>query len=77
MTEEEARKKLCPLLDISAQIQHEPAENLTEACLAEMRNKCRASDCMMWQWDTVYPTNLMDQKFAETSSTDGHCGLVK
>lgn len=53
LTEDEARKKICPLL----------------ISLTGNKCRCRASDCMMWQWIEPVEANAKPEK--------GRCGLTR
>ena len=81
MKEEEAKKKWCPFVQVSA-IPHGLALSLfcnRDISLLVSPNdfdpatnitKCIASDCMMWRWD-------LTREEAENGyfAKDGHCGL--
>ena len=56
MTEDEAKNKYCPLMPLNK----------------EIGNRCIASDCMMWVWDTH---EYHQEK--KVKGLTGHCGMVK
>ncbi len=71
MTEDEARKKWCPMVRHTSE-HNEPASNKcgtpSGECVGEGKwNKCIASNCAMWVVDTVD---------IEEKPKQGHCGLI-
>ena len=44
MTEEEASKRMCPVMVIVGALSNQTAKNVGIRCIA--------SDCMLWVWDT-------------------------
>lgn len=77
MTEEEAKKKACPLNSISAYINAGlMAKNgVPEQMLVNQINKsrCVASDCMMWNTRLVRIENAVGELI--DMETHGYCGL--
>lgn len=88
MSEEEARKKWCPesrdkvkgalagiILAISKD--NKGFEELNDL-IGEDSDKCIASDCMMWRWDTWIDKGSVSnpQKNEITSDKWGYCGLA-
>ena len=55
MTEEGAKKKCCPMFQVFSSIE---------------KQKCIASDCMMWRWSTSF-----DDGTKTPRATFGYCGL--
>ncbi len=66
MTEDEARKRWCPMAQVP--IQHAHTNNSVVVNMSDNTPlaHCIASECMMWRWHQV--------KFNETD--EGHCGLA-
>lgn len=68
MTEDEAKTKWCPMVRSS-----DTDQTVDNAYISDRNpsySRCIGSDCMMWRWK-------LDVRFAETSKTDGYCGLAK
>lgn len=79
LTEEEARKKWCPMARVSINAEHfhggnrfEPISDVPNSRLAGMTN-CIASDCMMWR--TAAPTRTAAD-FRQSIPPLGFCGLA-
>jgi len=62
MTEDEAKKKWCPMYRVSV----EPNGSADNRGKYDTVNnyRCLASFCMAWQWDVVHPNY-------------GYCGLIR
>jgi hypothetical protein len=60
MTEEEAKEKWCPMAGQRPLAEHE---------------KCVASECMMWRWNTAGFKYCDGDRVDVPSKTDGYCGL--
>lgn len=70
MTEEEARKKWCPMVRFAGQVL-EPAYNRTNSGITlQQHDKCIASDCMMWRWTFGKEDNR--ELYGDHT---GYCGL--
>jgi len=69
MTEEEAKKKWCPMVRFVA-TNEPPANRWPEHMQGEKTySKCLAADCMMWVWsDATYVENNFKKS--------GRCGMV-
>ena len=66
MTEDEAKKKFCPM-----SLQPIVGEN---GYVELSPTECLGSACMAWRWD-----NHVDEKgvrYSTPSATDGHCGMA-
>ncbi len=62
MTEDEARKKWCPMACTPRHLEaNAAADGMTEF------NACIGSDCMMWRWEL---------RLSVDAPTDGYCGLA-
>ena len=68
MTEDEAKKKWCPLVKSANGASHGKAMSL----IGEVPNICIASHCMMWRWIQVY--SFDDQQ--HVNGDHGYCGLA-
>ncbi len=81
MTEDEARKKWCPMVRHSDE-DNESASNKCGTpfgeCVGEGKwNKCIASNCAIWTWDSVPEWTYEKNSFVDVpSTTQGHCGLI-
>jgi len=69
MTEDEARKKWCPMVRWTSHDGDnryaEPFENRGANCM------CIASECMMWRWDEIQP------EYGKSEfKISGYCGLT-
>ena len=69
MTEQEAKKKWCPLLQIITQIRWNNTDTDSK--------KCIASGCMLWVWDADYSACQGGIQIPDKSTTEGHCGLAR
>ena len=79
MTEEEARKKWCPMVRITLETEHWEAMNNREQPLTAdgSRTKCIASDCMMWiAIDNECRPSAPGSVEAIVSEPAGYCGLA-
>lgn len=77
MTEEEAKRKWCPMVRVSvtpnnSTWQNSMLNNRGDIPADNMQCRCIASDCMMWAWDFA----PHDSPGGVQEGT-GHCGLVK
>lgn len=74
MTEDEARKKWCPMvrtgLTAGMAVNHHigSSRHIMQAGDVHDETRCVASDCMMWRWRVV--------EVLWVSHTDGYCGLA-
>lgn len=75
MTENEAKKKWCPMSRTGMMFATNRSEN---GCINGV-DHCIASDCMMWKWETLYVIMPASGQIAENgrSKTNGCCGLTK
>jgi len=81
MTEEEARKKWCPMTRITLETEHWKAMNNREQPLAgdKSRTHCIASNCMMWRTyrATTEKYDKDIQGWVQNDSwEEGYCGLA-
>lgn len=67
MTEDEAKKKWCPMVRHAAD--RDGGFHVTNGQKSAGFQNCIASDCMMWQWDN-------NPKQPECDYYNGHCGLA-
>lgn len=85
MTEDEAKTKWCPQgsIELSLQMIHsaiitgdniDAHKSVIEKLVKENRQKCIASDCMMWR---EVSEQQMDAKGKICAVEDGYCGLIK
>ena len=67
MTEEEAKTKWCPMSrEIMWTDRH--GNHFDQPVVTNIEGVCRASDCMMWRWETkTHPVSR--------DTDTGHCGL--
>ena len=74
MTEEEAKKKWCPMVRISGAGSSGAISNrgcTDEGVHDDMAQMCMASDCMAWRWEEQCETCLQ-----AGLKESGYCGLA-
>lgn len=78
MTEEEARKKWCPMVRYAVAAHGEPFSNMPN----ERAQTCAASLCMAWRWSQTQRKEFVQGHSAPQiveigiSHEHGHCGLA-
>lgn len=76
MTEDEAKTKWCPMIQVTA-VQHfndvEYGDNRGDG---DSNHNCIASDCMMWVWGKTEALKHHDRSEPEVIK-HGYCGLTK
>ena len=74
MTEDEAREKWCPFVNLTTFSDHTGTQYIYDT---RGNNdgiySCIASECMAWVWDYVWD----EDQPTKVSKQNGHCGLVK
>jgi len=74
MTEEQAKTKWCPHARCVVDAPHYASGNI----FGENREKCIASDCMMWKWRIDKTGAAIANAQADVGlEPDGYCGVVK
>lgn len=84
MTEEQAKKKWCPMVraGLKGANTYVGINWPSGEVLDQEYAKCIGSDCMMWRWENVYTTsdgqNVMEATTDDGSGQvpNGHCGLA-
>lgn len=74
-TEEEARRKECPMTTIGAVVSVAVLRNITDEVEEQAKRLtfCGASDCMMWRWDN--DDFGICKQTGEGVPFQGYCGL--
>jgi len=77
MTEEEAKTKWCPSVQIVSYVEDGKNYAISNRKDKDSRNtNCIASDCMMWIVSEK-PSSWVDDYEPSPSELGGHCGLAK
>lgn len=71
MTEDEAREKWCPMVQVTSAQHMNDIEYGDNRGGGDENHNCIASDCMCWRWGQ----RLEDGEFC-ASDTYGYCGLA-
>ena len=84
MTENEARKKWCPMVRVTvtpndATWQGNMLTNRGQVPAANTDTLCIASDCMMWKWKMYGPDDQarLPESMQTGDEPEGYCGLTK
>jgi hypothetical protein len=72
MTEDDAKKKWCPM--VRYQLGGIPLNR--DACYDRQGTHCIASDCMMWRWASSHAQGPFDVMLAPGETDNGYCGLA-
>lgn len=74
MTEDEAKTKWCPMVQVTAAQHFNDVEYGDNRGNGDEDHNCIASNCMMWRWDELFRT----QKEKDNGiKLYGYCGLTK
>ena len=76
MTEEESRKKWCPMVRFHNGLDGDVYCSRPVGIVDDNASKCIASDCAMWVWDYPDGAEMLSEAHKELFSK-GHCGLIK
>jgi len=73
MTEEEAKTKWCPHIQVTSAQSMNDVEYGDNRGGGDENHNCIASDCMMWRLDEARDENMV----LVPCDTGGHCGLTR
>ena len=89
MTEEEAKTKWCPKVQLIAAgeyvIDNRGSHNMSGDNAISNDSNCIASECMWWVWDEEFTSENLAKEGetpiwatgSQTSKKYGHCGAIK
>lgn len=75
LTEDEAKKKWCPMVRTSGLICGEHGGVTVNDPSGNYDTTCKGSDCMMWRWAIPPPHITQDDEGKNITDKTGYCGL--